>query len=130
MWEKLSDDGSVHDKDDRYTWTSAFSKVAALNAGGGFAGHTDWRLPNVNELHGILNYGARHPAVWPEFDTGCAPACTVTTCSCVEDGYNTWSSTSYHVVTNNAWMVNFFDGGLMGFDKSADAHVRAVRGGS
>jgi hypothetical protein len=33
-------------------------------------------------------------------------------------------------VTNNAWMVNFFDGGLMGFDKSADAHVRAVRGGS
>ena len=48
MWEKLSDDGSIHDKDTAYTWANAFAvKVATLNGGGGFAGHTDWRVPNV-----------------------------------------------------------------------------------
>src|SRR5262249_8529536 len=42
MWEKLSDDGSIHDWDTTYTWADAFTvKVAALNSGM-FAGYTDW----------------------------------------------------------------------------------------
>src|SRR5436309_15474518 len=33
VWEKLSDDGTVHDKDNLYTWANAFTgHVAALNA--------------------------------------------------------------------------------------------------
>ncbi len=32
-----------------YTWEQAFAHVAALN-GMSFAGHADWRLPNVKEL--------------------------------------------------------------------------------
>ena len=33
MWEKLRDDGSIHDKDNSYTWANAFAvKIAALNA--------------------------------------------------------------------------------------------------
>src|SRR5256886_17017803 len=31
VWEKLSDDGTVHDKDNMYTWTNAFAgHVATL----------------------------------------------------------------------------------------------------
>jgi len=57
MWEKKSDDGSIHDWNNRYTWsgascgttnvldgTAATTFLAALNGGGGFAGPTDWRL--------------------------------------------------------------------------------------
>ena len=83
MWKKLSDDGSIHDKDTTYTWTNAFAtKVAALNGGGGFAGYTDWRVPNRNELESLVNVGAVNPAVFPAFNTSCAPACTVLICSC------------------------------------------------
>src|SRR5204863_391623 len=44
VWEKLSLDGSVHDRNNTYTWTQAFSgHVATLNSTS-FAGHTDWRV--------------------------------------------------------------------------------------
>jgi len=45
----LSYAGSVHDVSKHYTWEQAFAHVAALN-GMSFAGHADWRLPNVKEL--------------------------------------------------------------------------------
>jgi hypothetical protein len=49
QWEKKSDDGTIHDKDNTYTWEDAFAvHVATLNAEE-FAGHTDWRLPNVGD---------------------------------------------------------------------------------
>ena len=49
MWEKKSDDSSIHDKDNTYTWgmtsspftmngTMVTTFLAALNAGSGFAG--------------------------------------------------------------------------------------------
>jgi hypothetical protein len=54
MWEKLSSDGSIHDSADTYTWDAAFAvKVAALNSTT-FAGHADWRLPNIKELQSIV----------------------------------------------------------------------------
>src|SRR5262249_5481923 len=81
MWEKQSDDGSIHDKDNVYTWADAFAvHIAGLNAGAGFAGHTDWRLPNVKELQSIVNYQNVNPAVSAAFNTGCAASCTVTSC--------------------------------------------------
>jgi hypothetical protein len=133
MWEKLSDDGSIHDKDTDHFWDDAFEvKIAALNAGGGFAGHTDWRVPNVNELQSIVNYGAVWPAVSPAFNTGCVASCTVTSCSCTQPS-EYWSSTTYQYSPQYAWAVEFRFGSVRegGYNnKSSKLYVRAVRGGS
>jgi hypothetical protein len=131
MWEKLSDDGSIHDRNDRYTWGDAFAvKIATLNSSS-FAGHSDWRLPNKKELVSIVNdeIAAPGPTVLASFNTGCAPACTVTTCSCtLQDAY--WSSTSLAVLPGSAWGVDYATGGVVTAYKSATAPVRAVRGGT
>lgn len=149
MWEKKSDDGSIHDKDNTYTWsgssygstnvfdgTVATTFLAALNSSGGFAGHTDWRLPNRKELDSLTNLDIAYPApsTYAPFNTNCGvnstgnPGCTVTTCSCtVCGGY--WTSSTYAEFPHYAWYADF-----CGFTsvhvKNYSPYVRAVRGGS
>jgi hypothetical protein len=129
MWEKLADDGSIHDKDNTYSWSGAFVRAATLNSGGGFAGHTDWRVPNRAELESLVSLGAFSPAVSPAFNTGCAPSCTVLTCSCTVSPYY-WSSSTYQDYPAYAWGVGFLDGSVNAGYKPYDGSVRAVRGGS
>jgi hypothetical protein len=127
-WEKLCDDGGVHDKDTFRTWTQAFAKVAALN-GLAFAGHADWRLPNVNELQSLPDYGAVLPAVSPELNTACAAGCSVLTCSCTTSNFY-WTSTTVATNKANAWIVGFDAGAVGAGSKASSYYVRAVRGGS
>ena len=126
-WEKKSDDGSINDKDNSYTWNGAFSvHVAGLNQAN-FAGHSDWRVPNVTELHSVVNREMWSPSVLPVFNTGCAGACTVTTCSCTV-AYLYWSSTTAAVAPTLAWRVDFNYGDVTGGGKASGHYVRAVRG--
>ena len=134
-WEKLSWDGSIHDRLNQFAWQDAYAyKVAALNTIA-FAGHTDWRLPNVNELQTILYYGTSFPAVAPAFNTGCVAGCTVLTCSC---GWNAgfggselyWTSTTYQPAPFYVWTVGAYDGSVGYSARNEVRHVRAVRGGS
>ena len=128
MWEKLSDDGSIHDWDANYTWYDAFTgKIAALNTAV-FAGHNDWRLPNRRELESLVEAGRLNPAIDPVFNTGCAPGCTVLTCSCTQSGYY-WSSSTYGGVATAAWSSAFHDGATSFGGKSTTSAVRAVRDG-
>ncbi len=98
MWEKLSDDGTIHDKDWEYLWTEALvGKIAQLNQAS-FAGYNDWRLPNVNELLTLVNYGVGAPAISPAFNTACTSGCNVLTCSCTR-AFPHWSSTAAAAAT-------------------------------
>jgi len=129
-WEKLSADGSIHDQGNAYSWADAFAvHVAGLNKAN-FAGHNDWRLPNVKELQSIVNYQNFAPAVSSAFNNDCVVGATVLTGSCtVGNGY--WSSSTYKYAPIGAWFVNFIDGGVSVGGKSAFfIQVRAVRGGS
>jgi len=139
-WEKKSRDGSIHDQDDLYVWgdsdppygmngTVVTTFLATLNSGGGFAGHTDWRLPNVFELESLRNLQVADPSTCRELDAECAPGCGVLACSCTAS-LDYWTSTSYADDPQRAWIVSF-DGGFTSLDfKSIGHHARAVRGGS
>jgi hypothetical protein len=146
MWEKKTQDGSIHSAWATYSWsgpslgttnimdgsiTSTF--LATLNGGSGFAGHTDWRIPNRVELESLLNLQNYYPAVDSVFDTNCEADCTVMTCSCTQSvAY--WSSTTTAPVFNptspGAWTVDFSQGFTAYSAKPTNQAVRAVRGGS
>lgn len=92
-----------------------FEWVVALNAAS-YAGHNDWRVPNVRELHSIVDYGRTDPTIDPAFgSTGST---------------NYWSSTVLESLSITGWAVGFFSGNTFGFGKSSPLFVRAVRGGS
>jgi hypothetical protein len=130
MWEKKSNDGSIHDMGDTYTWYEAFAFVAELNEGAGFAGHKDWRLPNVRELQSLVNYEHFPLALSDAFNTGCTAGCTVQTCSCTLPFSSYWSSTSHAGNPDFAWKVFYFPGSVHSDTKIfVYSPVRAVRGG-
>jgi hypothetical protein len=137
MWEKKDGSGGIHSPGNLYTWgmtsspytmngTMVTTFLAALNAGAGFAGHTDWRIPNVNEMQSILDYSN---IIYPVFDTNCTSGCTITNCSCTrQDGY--WSSTTAASLRSSALQVDFYEGAVWFTSKNGVSPVRAVRGGS
>ena len=120
-WEKKTDANVATN----YTWSGALDYVAALNASH-FAGHSDWRLPNIKELLSIVDYGRSNPSIDPIFGP-------------TAGGSNYaayWSSTSWAAFypQSNAWAVDFLDAygnyaGTLAFGKSSSLRVRAVRGG-
>jgi hypothetical protein len=79
-------------------------------------GYSDWRLPAVEELESIVDYGRQYPSINPVF-------VNVTT----NDTYY-WSSTSVSGSTNDAWFVNFYDGYVDDYNKNYNYYVRCVRG--
>ena len=143
--------GSDHDYRTRYWWScpnflgiamcldnkSIWDKVVLLNAEGGvgYAGHNDWRVPNIKELMSIVDYEAFDPAVDSPFDNGshtgaCDP--NSTGCSFTNAGAlgGHWSSTTVSDAHDRAWRVNFSDGEVNNSQKDDfTLNVRLVRGG-
>ncbi|MFM7736560.1 MAG: DUF1566 domain-containing protein [Alphaproteobacteria bacterium] len=138
-WERKSDDGSIHDRDNTYTWgqtvspyamtgTAVQTFLATLNRSPCFGGYCDWRIPNRRELETLISLDADDPATVDEFDDGCTPGCSVTVCNCTRSS-TYWTSSSVWNFPDAAWVVDF-NGGLAGYDfKTKSHHVRAVRGG-
>jgi len=124
-WEKKTDDGGVHDKDNVYTWSNfgtnnpdgtAFTVfLAALNEGACYAGHCDWRLPTQTELWTIVDCSLGAPCVDPIFGP-------------TQSGFY-WSSSSYALDPSYAWGVGFLNGNSTYGSKALNYYVRAVRGG-
>jgi len=140
QWEKLTDDGSLLDKDILFTWgnlggcaftgcpngTAFIDLLGHFNncrntdgaPVGGFAGHCDWRLPTVVELQTIL---------LEPFPCDTSPCIDPIFGPTVASIY--WSATTNATFPFNAWVVNFNDGGVDNDNKNFDSYVRAVRTG-
>jgi len=110
-------DGTAED----FHWRDALQEVAEINADGGFAGHSDWRVPNINELESIVERCKHAPAIneeiFPDSST-----------------YFYWSSTPSVALSNDntrAWQINFQDGGVSMAGRASDTFyenlVRIVR---
>jgi hypothetical protein len=124
IWEvKCSGCGGLHEVGNTYPWfgdgstDTIWDWLDAVNAEGGtgYAGHNDWRIPNVRELQSIVDYGRYGPPIDPIFGpTG--------TC-----GY--WSSTTLVFPPSSVWFVAFDLGSVNSFFYGYPLCVRAVRGG-
>ncbi len=86
-------------------WHSAMSYASGLSMGG----HSGWRLPSRDELANL-------------YHSPCKSMMEV-----VSSHY--WSSTTHALDTNHAWLVNFYNGVVYGYNKSSSYYVRAVRAG-
>jgi len=97
----------------RYYWFDAVTYCEGLS----LAGYTDWGLPSVYELQGIVHYGQSSPAV----DSTAFP-----------DDISTWfwSSSAYARVESYAWAVLFWNGQVDYELKSDESAARCVRGES
>ncbi len=114
--------------------TTIWGWLVQLNASN-FAGHNNWRLPTVGQDGGTAQLETilaapypcgTNPCVAAVFNTGCAPACSVTGCSCTApSGY--WSATTYAANPQFAWSVYFDGGSVANDDKGNGIYVRAVR---
>jgi hypothetical protein len=125
-WELKTDDGTIHDKDRIYTFSEAVSvHVADLNTAM-FGGFSDWRVPNIKELHSLVNYETFSPAVSVALHNGCVFPCAA--CSCTVVSFY-WSSTSVSGIPTTAWGVDYSDGYVSRTAKGSKFYVRAVRGG-
>lgn len=127
MWELLYNNKGIHGAKVELTWRGAFEKVRALNDVC-FAGHCDWRLPNVRELQSLIHAGRKNPSIDPIFGDRCV-TCVTSTCVCTQNGLH-WSSTTNFANPETAWVVELDNPYLDEMDKpEGDACVRAVRGG-
>lgn len=98
-----------------YDWPGAGQHVAALNAAGGFAGQTDWRLPNVDELKSIIETRCTNPSI------------NATIFPATPASYF-WTGSANATSTGYAADVYFDSGGTGIADKSRAMSVRLVRG--
>ena len=119
MWKQCSEGLSGADCTtgtlEKVEWPDALRLAETLNNNSGFAGYTDWRLPNVNELNSIVELQCAKPAinatVFPETDF---------------DEY--WSASQAGGFS--AWVVSFFHGYVSTPTTQRVLNsVRLVRGG-
>ncbi|AOW14946.1 hypothetical protein LPB72_12780 [Hydrogenophaga crassostreae] len=121
IWEGKTDDGGLRDKDNTYTnlgggaASDASGYLAAVNASS-LCGFSDWRLPTVRELQGIVDYGVNGPAIRSAWFPNTASKFH-------------WTSELVSTNSAEAWLGDLGSGNAAKTQRSASGYaVRLVRG--
>lgn len=118
MWkqcaEGLSGVGCASGTVTTLNWEEALQRAADAV----FAGYTDWRLPNKNELESLVERRCYSPAINARFFPNTP----------LSSGW-VWSSSPYAPYPNDAWEVSFDDGKVYWDRNDFRSRVRLVRGG-
>lgn len=120
-FERLSD-GIVRDNTTGLEWDTSdfggkeftFEKAVKACEDLRTGGHSDWRLPTIQELLSLVDYTRHEPAINKEFFPNCKSS-----------WYRT--STPYAPFSGYSWIVYFSYGGSSYDHRDLDLFVRAVR---
>src|SRR5215510_206186 len=135
-------------------WQTALSDVVSLNASGTMNGfncgdlsnlkshQTDWRLPNMRELHSLININFFNPAIsntmgdgkcdnQPPPNSAVCPFIDLQTALPPATRYWSSSATPFQFgMALGVWVVDSFSGEVLNIDENIPSFVIPVRGGS
>lgn len=125
MWELKTIDGGLHDKERSFQNANGLQPNDAagfaleVNAQG-LCGHADWRLPQQQELLGLVDYG--RAAAQAAIDEAWFPHTRRQA-----NGQVYWSATPDSANSRRALSVNFADGSTYHHERAGSWAVRLVR---
>lgn len=96
------------------SWADALLYVPKFNSQGGFAGHIDWRLPNIRELSTLAELQCANPAINLAVFPNTASS-------------DTWSSSPALFHAHYSWHVNFETGAFAYGERAKAKAIRLVR---
>lgn len=117
MWKRCSegqtwDGATCTGAASTHTWQAALDLAEAAS----FAGHGDWRLPNINELRSLVEDCRVNPSI----NDTLFPA---------TPSSSFWSGSPDTGQSSSAWEVDFDGGNIPAAFRSLSEHVRLVRSG-
>jgi hypothetical protein len=121
MWKQCSEGQSENSNcsgtPSNLLWNEALQLPENLSVSGGFAGYNDWRLPNIKELHTLIDFSCSGPSInsyiFPNTSTSFY-----------------WSSTVSNIDPISSWSIMFSTGTNHSDSRGLRRLVRLVRGGN
>jgi hypothetical protein len=97
-------------------WAEALLYAPKLNAEGGFAGHKDWRLPNIREIATLIELQCVDPAINRNVFPNTPPS-------------QVWTSSPSGFVNHYSWYADFKAGAFTHDVREKAKTIRLVRDG-
>jgi hypothetical protein len=98
---------------------NTYNYALAVNAAGLCGAHSPWRVPTRRELLSLVHHGIASSS-FPSIDLDYFPN---------TDSNEFWASDVNAFNPNDAWYINFHDGGTGADGQNSNFHVRLVRSG-
>jgi hypothetical protein len=112
------DDGAIcygYNNSDSSSFCNTQAFTARVNSQS-LCGQTDWRMPDINELHSIVHQGRFNPVIEANYFPN-----TVSSFF--------WSSSPYANNSDGAWVLDFYYGNDGSYGRNRYYYVRLVRSG-